>query len=872
MTIVINMRHTIVSIKGKNMRKKIIPVLLAILFSAFSGAMLVSGVMASSAKAAIASVSSAGINKDYISISDGFDGVNGRQWFSGRFLQTDEFRPNYQELKPEYQNNRSVLQAALNEYEWWYFRGTNCFRTLELILREGVSFAGITLHMTQDIHVSTIGIFRVPHWTIGTLTKPFNGIFDGNGYRLNIDRGIAMNADGYAGVFGAVNNAVIMNLTVTSQVNSSDPMPENFVAFNSASINAASCIGVVAASAVNSTVINCSSEVSLLGRSGTYCGAIVGKAVNATLINCIDKTSYCGGGRVYGSIEGTESKVLNCINYTAWHGLPSDDDRKSFVKEMNNNMLYFLRTFGKSSARYFWGIDGGLPLFNASGSYLIFDENVLVMELIVSSVLSNIEYYFADTCDFMTDEAIIIDGATKQALDETIRFYLYSDMYLAKYFGVLEDIEDTEWKASFEGSWLNALGARRIGLTDNYEWNALATIKYLNDITLREIDKLVNYRDESENGLNLHSFSLAIASLADAARDTFDKVYWTWAFIVEVEEANAYEKTLITFAKDTVMYLYHDTKDFMEEATQERLDVLKQMYDWYVAQFDALKMVSPDGIVADQTEYLETVLGLLDEAVHEFDVYYWDWFENTQLLGFRQVRAAELIEAYNSKLAKIPEGAYREKLERAKVAALTVISETEFSDWLSFAAELYTAVSEAQIEFEVTYSDYLESEQNNSLAFWIGGIAVLVIAGLAVYIVFLFKKNRTLVAIAYSTRPKKFDKKYKVLDERAQAIEEETKRKREEAEAVAKAQRERAQQLNLAVQLRKEKREEMSRLELEKYEKLKAEKERLEKERAARERMEKERQKQKEFYNKLLIPKKEKSDEGAERNTADHDY
>jgi len=803
------------------MQKKIFLVLLSVVFIACSCATFLTGFSSAKPQTAIASTSNTGPHKDYISISDGFNGISGMQWFSGMFLDTTDagFNSNYGKLKLEYQNNPEKLQEDVKQYDWWYFRGTNCLRTLVFMLELEISFKGIAFHMTQDINISTTGIFQDKHKTIGTEANPFNGIFDGNGYKINIDRPVEPNEDGYVGIFGAISNAVIMNLTVTSPSAIAPPHSNPF----KDSVGTTTRMGVFAASATDdSIIINCINEVDLDGLIDTDYGAVIGKAVNTQIINCVDKADYDDvDGKVFGNISGPRSKVSNSANYIEWNKL-NPADQITYIKEMNSNMLYFLRNHGKHSARYFWGIYSDKPLFNAISTLLLFDENFLLVELIVQSSLANIEYNYIDTCNFMDEDPIIVSPDTWTMLVGIIKYYLHSDIYIARYFSVLED---NARETVFALAWQNALAINRLSETNVYEWDALSTITNLYNLVLSEIDKLIVARDNDE--YSLYSFSLAITSLADTTRDIFNELYWTWALITDLEDAIEYEDMLMTFAKNTLRYLYDDTRDFMEGAAQIHMTYLDQMYAGYLERLDTLKMILEDDIIVSQTEFLRNVLEILDEAVEEFDGYYWDWFVNIRLLGFRQERAVEMIEAYNYKLELIPAGSYREKLERAKAEALAIISEAEFADWLSFAEELYTAVAEAQVTFEVIYSEYLESKNGSvgNLVYWIIGGGVFVIAGLAVFVALLLRRNKRLVAIAYGTTTRRLDKKDQMLSERAQAIEKETQLKREQAEEIARIQRERAMQLNAAVQLRKDKREEESRYELEKYEKARAEKE-----------------------------------------------
>jgi len=133
---------------------------------------------------------------------------------------------------------------------------------------------------------------------IGTLSEPFSGSLDGNGYSI-INLFINRPDEDYVGLFGCVNNAAIKNL--------------NIVIDKDEKITGKSYVGGIAGYAENSTVESCSVYGSLTSENTGALGGLIGKT-NTVDISC---SYFCGaldGFNCAGGIAGfsEDTAVENC--------------------------------------------------------------------------------------------------------------------------------------------------------------------------------------------------------------------------------------------------------------------------------------------------------------------------------------------------------------------------------------------------------------------------------------------------------------------------------------------------------------------------------------------------------------------------------
>lgn len=143
-------------------------------------------------------------------------------------------------------------------------------------------------------------------WTpIGNFTEGnqiyYEGTFDGNGHTIS-----GLNVTGnfkYAGLFGAVKDGTIKNLTVAGNVSPS---------------NIQHIVGSIVGYASNAAIENCSNHCSVTGHTADIVGGIAGFNVDdAKIIDCYNVGTICSaefvevGGGIVGHNTGT---ISNCYN------------------------------------------------------------------------------------------------------------------------------------------------------------------------------------------------------------------------------------------------------------------------------------------------------------------------------------------------------------------------------------------------------------------------------------------------------------------------------------------------------------------------------------------------------------------------------
>lgn len=162
-------------------------------------------------------------------------------------------------------------------------------------------------------------------WTpIGNFTEGnqiyYEGTFDGNGHTIS-----GLNVTGnfkYAGLFGAVKDGTIKNLTVAGNVSPS---------------NIQHIVGSIVGYASNAAIENCSNHCSVTGHTADIVGGIAGFNVDdAKIIDCYNVGTICSaefvevGGGIVGHNTGT---ISNCYNV----GTVSIPNRTSVGEIVGNN-------------------------------------------------------------------------------------------------------------------------------------------------------------------------------------------------------------------------------------------------------------------------------------------------------------------------------------------------------------------------------------------------------------------------------------------------------------------------------------------------------------------------------------------------------
>lgn len=184
---------------------------------------------------------------------------------------------------------------------------------------------------------TTIACFGSKWTPIGTKSKPFSGVLDGNGMTLSMLSNTT-NTNGLAFV-GYANNATIKNLNFSN------------IKFHSSS----SCAGVVFDAKNNTTVENVNVESGELICAGNVVGGIVGQIEKGgdkvSVINCKNEgiqinAAVCEEGNVGGVIgrvcKGANAYVVKCSNKsdilsnTKGDGWTNDDDSAGGIIGMSN--------------------------------------------------------------------------------------------------------------------------------------------------------------------------------------------------------------------------------------------------------------------------------------------------------------------------------------------------------------------------------------------------------------------------------------------------------------------------------------------------------------------------------------------------------
>lgn len=178
---------------------------------------------------------------------------------------------------------------------------------LALLVNDGTRFNGTTITLKNNLDLSVYKNYNENKgWiSIGTLSNPFGGIFDGNGKTIS---NLFMHDEGgtaFAGLFGCITACTIKNLSIVDA--------DIFAYYENDSGNG-STAGIAARALENSTVENCFVSGSIKGKYSV--GALIGNCWDEVIIrNCftmadIEGYEYIGG--VAGVLSGVQSFIENC--------------------------------------------------------------------------------------------------------------------------------------------------------------------------------------------------------------------------------------------------------------------------------------------------------------------------------------------------------------------------------------------------------------------------------------------------------------------------------------------------------------------------------------------------------------------------------
>ena len=127
----------------------------------------------------------------------------------------------------------------------------------------------------------------------------FTGTFDGNGYEI---KNCYINSNGYAGIFGSVKNAKILNLSVNG---GSISGTGSYNGYNAVA-------GIVGFADDNVIIEKCKNSANIEKGAGIV-GCAMGNGIK--IVDCINTGNISGGDRAAAGILGGESaEIINCYN------------------------------------------------------------------------------------------------------------------------------------------------------------------------------------------------------------------------------------------------------------------------------------------------------------------------------------------------------------------------------------------------------------------------------------------------------------------------------------------------------------------------------------------------------------------------------
>lgn len=172
-----------------------------------------------------------------------------------------------QDIKPFSGSGTQGEPYLIEEPAHWLYLGSQ--------LESGDKYDGAYFQLMADLTISKMA---------GLDTKPFSGIFDGNGHILTLD----LTGTGYAALFGCLDGATIKNLHLAGNV-TSDQYPAAVAAYVNSNGTHRS-----------STIVNCENSAAIHSTSsgnvyaGSYVGRIEAKSSGSFTDLIIDACSFLG--------------------------------------------------------------------------------------------------------------------------------------------------------------------------------------------------------------------------------------------------------------------------------------------------------------------------------------------------------------------------------------------------------------------------------------------------------------------------------------------------------------------------------------------------------------------------------------------------
>lgn len=167
----------------------------------------------------------------------------------------------------------------------------------------GNNFNGITLVLEKDIALSCDKDEITTHFKPIGINSPFEGTFDGNGYKIS---NLYVDRAGRAGLFASVYGASIKNLTVEGTV-----VGSSYAGSDSTGVG-----GIVGYSFSQIVIENCVSNVNVSSsckNTGGICGYV--NDVDSVIRNCINIGEIKSDSDKTGGISGNPGIVYNCANF-----------------------------------------------------------------------------------------------------------------------------------------------------------------------------------------------------------------------------------------------------------------------------------------------------------------------------------------------------------------------------------------------------------------------------------------------------------------------------------------------------------------------------------------------------------------------------
>ena len=236
--------------------------------------------------------------------------------------------------------------------------------TLASYVNEGKASGKEYFRLTGDIDMSEKYHDGGDSWTpIGTSSKSFFGIFDGENHTIS---GLYINrtaAAGFQGLFGYIITTTVSGVPVNGTVRNLNVKGEV--------TSKGSYVGGIVGALMNGCILdNCSFTGNVYGTSGDYVGGIVGRNFSGTVQNCYFSGSIKGNGVYVGGIAGENSNkgiVQYCYNTGSVVGAVDETGVGAYVGGIvgYNNTSTVTNCYntgsvtGETSVNYVGGIAGG---------------------------------------------------------------------------------------------------------------------------------------------------------------------------------------------------------------------------------------------------------------------------------------------------------------------------------------------------------------------------------------------------------------------------------------------------------------------------------------------------------------------------------